>query len=247
MGNSLFHTLNISRQDMINRLTDLDVTANNLANVNTNGYKSTRTNFQELVNASSREGITLSSTQAMTGQGALKSTENPLDWAIQGEGFFTVELPDGQQAYTRNGEFLLDGDNNLVTASGYKLVWDGEIPENMSDISITSDGTVQALLNDGSVVTAGQVQLARFTNPTGLSGLGDNVWAATEASGEAQEVQPGADGSGWISSHAVESSNVDLSLEMTHLINIQRNFEMSIKAFQQTDTMISQAINMRNG
>jgi flagellar basal-body rod protein FlgG len=249
MSPSLFHTLNISRQDMVNRLLDLDVTASNLANVNTSGYKSQRTNFQEMVNnaSASLQGISVSGTQMLTTQGTLKSSTSALDWAIQGEGLFAVTLPDGQTGYTRSGQFYLDSENNLVTASGYPLVWDGAIPDNMSDLAISQDGTVTALLTDGSTVTAGRVSLNVFANPTALSGQGSNVWLATDASGAAQSVQPGTGGSGWVTSHAVEQSNVDLSREMTNLVTLQRNFEMSVKAFQQTDSMISQAINMRKG
>ena len=246
MSSSLFQILNISRQDMMNRLTNLDVAANNLANVNTNGYKASRSNFQELLDAGSKEGITISGTQVLAQQGTLETSDNPLDWAIQGEGFFQVQLADGSTAYTRNGEFLLDADNNLVTSSGYKLVWDGQIPDNMSDLSVQEDGTVQAQLSDGTSEVIGTVQLARFTNPTALINLGDNLWGESEASGAAQVVDPNAS-NGWISSHAVEQSNVDLTREMTNLMSLQRNFQMSARTFQQTDDMISIALNLRKG
>ena len=243
---SLFHILNISRQDIMSRLTDLDVVANNLANVNTPGYKAGRSNFQELVEASSKEGITLAGTQNMMGQGNLTTSDNPLDWAIQGEGFFQVQLPDGTTAYTRAGQFSLDADHNLVTASGYKLIWDGTVPDNMSDLSVSADGSVVALLEDGTSQNVGTVQLARFANPTGLVNLGNNVWGESDASGTAQVFTPSPD-TDWISSHAVEQSNVDMTLEMTNLMSLQRNFQMSVKAFQQTDNMISIALRYAQG
>ncbi len=242
---SLFHTLNISRQDMLSRLLDLDVTSNNLANVNTAGYKASRSNFQELLQEASREGIHLAGTQIMTQQGALRSSTNPLDWAIQGEGMFAVRMPDGRTGYTRDGQFHLDANRNLVTSSGYPLVWQGQIPADLVDLAVRQDGTVEAVLASGARSVIGSVQLTRFSNPTGLLANGDNVWLAGESSGEAQTGAPGTTGMGWISSHAVEQSNASMSYELTHLMTLQQNFQMTVRTFQQTDQMIVQAINMR--
>ena len=245
MPYSLFNTLTISRRDMLNRLTDLDVTSNNLANINTAGFKTTRSNFQEMLNRSLKEGTRLQTTQLMPAQGSLRDSTNPLDWAIQGEGFFSVTLPDGTIGYTRDGQFTLDADRNLVTARGYRLVWEGQIPENVTDIRIQSDGTITALDADGQNVDVGTVQLARFPNPSGLTSFGDNVWLESAASGALQQGAPGSENFGLITSHKVEQSNVDLSQELTHLMTLQRSFSMSLTAFQQTDLMISQAINLR--
>ena len=245
MPYSLLHTLNISRQDMLNRLQDLDVTSNNLSNVNTAGFKTSRSNFQEMLNQKLQEGSRLVSTQLMLTQGSLRDSDNPLDWAIQGDGFFSVTLPDGTTGYTRDGQFTLDADRNLVTASGYPLVWDGEIPEDATDINIKPDGTVTALDANGQSVDIGTVQLTRFPNPTGLTSHGDNIWLESDASGAAQTGAPGDENYGVISSHKVEQSNVDLSQEMTRLMALQRSFGMSLSVFQQTDTMISEAINLR--
>jgi flagellar basal-body rod protein FlgG len=245
MSSSLFHTLNISRQDILTRLTDLDVTSNNLANVNTAGFKASRSNFQEMLNQRLTEGNQLLNTQALTGQGALRDSANPLDWAIEGEGYFSVTLPNGDTGYTRDGQFVLDADLNLVTASGYPLAWDGEITDGMTDISIGSDGVVSATDADGVRVEVGTVQLTRFPNPSGLTSRGNNVWLESDASGAAQSGAAGSENFGTIGSFRVEQSNVDLSQEMTHLIVLQRSFSMSVKAFQQTDTMISEAINLR--
>lgn len=245
MSSSLFHTLNISRQDILSRLTDLDVTSNNLANVNTAGFKTSRSNFQEMLNQQLIEGTQLLNTQMLTAQGPLRDSANPLDWAIQGEGLFSVTLPDGNTGYTRDGQFVLDAELNLVTASGYPLVWDGEILDGMSDISVSSDGTVTANDADGVRVEVGTVQLTRFANPSGLTSHGDNVWLESDASGAAQTGAAGSENFGTLSPYRVEQSNVDLSQEMTHLITLQRSFSMSVKAFQQTDTMISEAINLR--
>ncbi len=245
MSSSLFHTLNISRQDILSRLTDLDVSANNLANVNTAGFKTSRSNFQEMLDQKLTEGVLLSNTQMLTAQGSLTNSTNPLDWAIQGEGLFSVTLPDGTTGYTRDGQFVLDADHKLVSASGYPLVWDGTILEGMSDISISSEGVVSANDADGVRVEVGTVQLSRFPNPSGLTSHGDNVWLESDASGAVQTGAAGAENFGTLNPYRIEQSNVNLSQEMTHLITLQRSFSMSIKAFQQTDTMISQAINLR--
>ena len=245
MSSSLFHTLNISRQDILSRMSDLDVTSNNLANVNTAGYKASRSNFQEMLNQQLNEGSLLKNTQILTAQGNLRDSTNSLDWAIQGEGFFSITLPDGTIGYTRDGQFGVDAELNLVTASGYPLVWDGTITEGMSNINISSEGNVTAFDETGASVAVGTVQLTRFPNPSGVTSYGENIWLESDASGAAVAGAAGSENFGTISGYRVEQSNVDLAQEMTHIITLQRSFSMSIKAFQQTDTMISQAINIR--
>ena len=245
MPYSLFSTLNISRQDMLSRLRDLDVTSNNIGNVNTSGFKANRANFQEMLTAQLKEGTRVPSSQLMPMQGSVRDSDSPLDWAIQGEGFFSVTLPNGDIAYTRDGEFKLDAENNLVNANGYPLVWDGEIPDDATDINIQADGTVTALNADGQSTDIGTVQLTIFPNATGLTGYGDNLWLESDSSGAAQAGAPGTENFGTISAHKVEQSNVNLSNEMTHLMTLQRSFSMSLTVFQQTDNMISQAINLR--
>lgn len=245
MASSLFHTLNISRQDLLNRMSDLDTISNNVANINTAGFRGTRMNFQELLSSKYLEGTTLNSTQLNTEQGNIRTTQNPTDWAIQGDGFFTVKLPGTQIGYTRDGVFHLDANRQLVNSSGYLLDWDGEIPEGTTDFSISSSGVVTATLNDGTSREIGRLQLARFANPTALISAGNNVWISGDASGEAKMSVPGEDGCGMILSHAYEASNVNLADEMTHMIQVQRGFQMTSRIFQQTDTMISEAIHLR--
>jgi flagellar basal-body rod protein FlgG len=248
MTSSLFHTLNISKQDMITRLADLDVVSSNLANVNTSGYKASRSNFQELLGrVIQRDGIKTASTQSLMQQGAIHQSANALDWAIQGDGFFQVKLKDGRTGYTRDGEFSLDRNRTLVTASGEKVIWNGQIPDGYTDISVRPDGTVEAAMPDGTRQICGTIQLARFANPTGLQGNGENLWLETVASGKPIVAAPSSANMGVINSHQVESSNVDLSREMTQMMIDQRTFQLSVKAFQQTDQMISQAINLRKG
>ena len=245
MPSSLFHTLNISRQDILSHMLDLDVTSSNRANVNTAGYKATRSNFQEMLNAQLKEGTQMRSSQLLTMQGSLRATSNPLDWAIQGDGFFSVTLPDGTIGYTRDGQFSLDAERTLVNANGYPLVWDGEIAEGMTNISISSTGVVTATDADGATVEVGTVQLTRFPNPSGLTDNGNNILLESEVSGAAQAGDPGAENFGTLSGFKVENSNTDLAQELTSLTILQRNLSMSLKAFQQTDTMISEAINLR--
>jgi len=245
MASSLFQTLNISRQDIISHLLDLDVTSSNLANVNTAGYKTTRSNFQEMLNEQMKEGTLLRSTQAITTQGTIRSSTNSLDWAIQGEGYFSVTLPDGTIGYTRDGQFSLDADLNLVNASGYPLVWDGAIEEGMTNISVSATGVVTATDTDGVTTEVGTVQLTRFTNPSGLTDNGNNILLESDTSGAAQTGDPGSENFGILSGYHVENSNIDLAQEMTHLITLQRALSMSLRAFQQTDTMIAEAINLR--
>jgi len=139
MTSSLFHTLSISRQDILSRLSALDVTSNNLANVNTAGFKTNRSNFQEMFQQKIKEGTQLLNTQLITTQGSLRDSTNPLDWAIQGDGYFSVTLPDGTIGYTRDGQFGLDANLQLVTAKGYPLVWSGAIAEGMTDITISPE------------------------------------------------------------------------------------------------------------
>lgn len=245
MPSYLFHTLNISRQDILSHMVDLDVTSSNLANVNTAGYKATRSNFQEMLNEQLKEGTLMSSTQMLTMQGTLKTSSSALDWAIQGEGYFSLTLPDGTIGYTRDGRFSLDADRNLVNANGYPLVWDGEIAEGMTNINITANGTVTAVDAEGVTVEAGTVQLTRFPNPSGLTDNGSNILLESDVSGAALAGDPGSENFGTISGYKIENSNVDLGQELTRLIALQRNLTMSLKAFQQTDTMISEAINLR--
>jgi flagellar basal-body rod protein FlgG len=248
MSSSLFQTLNISRQDMLTRLADLDVISNNLANVNTAGFRSSRSNFQELLDeaTSEREGIYTPSTQLSTNQGALKATDSPYDWAIQGEGFFQIRLPNNTTSYTRDGQFMLDANRRIVNASGYQLIWSGQtIPADAVSITLSRDGVVEAVRADGTKQNVGNVQLAKFANPTALISAGSNVYIASLDSGQAQLGAPGSNNLGTTSSNMVEQSNVSMAREMTNLSTDQRAFELSTKAFQQTDTMIGLAINLR--
>jgi len=241
---SFTQLLHVTRSGMLARLEALDVSSNNLANVNTIGYKRGRANFQEVLNAQVQGGARVRATQNLMEQGGLQATENPLDLAIEGTGFFMIQLPDGRTAYTRDGQLFMDADRQLVTADGFPLVWDGQIPADAEDIFVNPDGTVMALQN-GVWNEVGNIELARFPNPTGLLNYGQNLWLETDASGAAEVGAPATEGYGQIFGHALETSNVSLAEEMTNLTTLQRGFEMSLRIFQQTDQMLSQAIHMR--
>jgi flagellar basal-body rod protein FlgG len=177
-------------------------------------------------------------------QGSLRQTGNPLDLAVNGEGFFALTLPDGRTAYTRDGQFSLDANRQIVSASGFPLAWEGEIPEDARDISVNPDGRVMVKQGD-AWNQAGTIQLSRFDNPSGMLSYGSNLWLETEVSGQAQAGAPDAEGFGQLVGSSLELSNVNIANEMTQLVALQRSFEMSLRTFQQTDTMLSQVIHMR--
>ncbi len=241
---TLTQILNVTRSGMLTQLLDLDVVSNNLANVNTIGYKSSRANFQELLNARQYGGVQLSSTQNFMQQGSLSETSNALDLAIQGPGFFAVSLPDGRTAYTRDGRFGLGPDLQIVSANGYPLVWDGQIPQDAVAVHINPDGTVMAQQGD-TWNQVGTIQLNRFPNPNGLQNFGQNLWLASDVSGAAEAGAPASENFGQIVGNAVEQSNVDMASEMTQMISLQRSFELSLRTFQQTDQMLGEAIHIR--
>ncbi len=244
MTPTLTQILHVTRSGMLSRLMDLDVVSNNLANINTVGYKSSRSNFQEMLNDSLYNGVQLAATQRFMDQGSLRESSNPFDIAVQGDGFFAVTLPDGRTAYTRDGQFSLDANLKLVTANGYPLVWQGTIPADASAVHVNPDGSVMALQGN-TWNQVGTIQLNRFANPSGLQGFGQNLWLPSDVSGQAQAGTPGTQGFGQLVGNALEASNVNPASEMTSLITLQRSFELSLRTFQQTDQMLSEAIHMR--
>jgi flagellar basal-body rod protein FlgG len=244
MGTSILQVLHMARSGMLARFQDLDVTSNNLANVNSIGFKSSRMNFQELLASARPSGVQVRSTQAMLEQGALRLTGRGLDLAISGEGYLAVRLPSGELGYTRDGALSRDADGQFVTAGGYRLDWSGTLPADATDVRVEADGRVMALVSD-VWSQAGTIQLSRFPNAASLTSFGQNLWIPSDISGAAVAGAPGANGMGTIVGGALEQSNVNLAVEMTRLMLLQRGFEMSLKAFQQTDRMMTQAIQLR--
>lgn len=241
----------------------LDTVANNLANVNTTGFKRSRVGFEDLLyqtvtpagdgSEGSRptalevgHGSRAVDTQRILSQGDSEVTENPLDLLIQGEGFFQVTRNDGTQAYLRDGSFRLDADGRLVTAQGHALQPEIAIPDDAISVAVTEDGRVfvEQAGQPGST-EIGQILLARFTNPAGLAAEGQNLYRETGASGEAQLSTPGELGVGSLIQGALERSNVQVVEEMIHMILAQRAFEVNSKAIESADEMMRTSVNLR--
>ncbi len=236
----------------------IDVTSNNISNVNTFGYRKERAEFADLFHqvlqyaGSSTSETTLSPTgievglgvrptsvQKLFSQGNFKETEQNLDIAITGNGFFQIELPDGTIAYTRDGAFKRDDEGNVVNSQGYLLVPNITIPDDATQINIGTDGTVTVLQGNATEVNQlGQIETVSFINPAGLHALGDNLYLNTNASGDPIVGTPGLNGFGQLRQGFVETSNVKLVEEMTDLIVGQRAYEANSKSIQTADSML---------
>ena len=244
---------------------NIDVLSNNLANVNTTGYKRGRADFQDLIYETLRlAGASSSiSTEVPTGiqlghgtrtaaiqkiflQGDYKSTENELDLAIEGDGFFQITKPDGEIAYSRDGSFKLDSEGRIVTSDGYLLEPEISVPTDAVTISIGTDGTVSVLQAGQSQPSeVGTIELANFINPAGLNALGRNLFAPTAASGDVLNGTAGQDGFGTLAQGFLEMSNVSVVEEMVNLITAQRAYEINSKAIQASDEMLQLANNIK--
>ncbi|MCD4823816.1 MAG: flagellar basal-body rod protein FlgG [Phycisphaerae bacterium] len=239
----------------------VDVIANNLANINTTGFKRSQMDFQDLMYVKIREagsavesgvnsptgleigsGVKAASTLKVFTPGELENTGRSLDIAIQGDGFFQVSMSDGSTQYTRDGSLRIDADGNLVTASGYLLEPSVTIPTDWRTIAIGKDGTVSVLAGaDTTPQEVGQLQLARFANPSGLSSQGENLFNATGASGDAVTGNAGSSGLGTLEQGFLERSNVQMVTELVRLINAQRAYEINSRAIKAGDEMLSTA------
>jgi flagellar basal-body rod protein FlgG len=238
--------------------TRMTVVSNNLANVNTNGFKKSRVVFEDLLyqNISQAGGATSQNTEQPTGlnlgtgvrvvateksfnQGTTINTSNPFDVMISGRGFFQVLLPDGSEAYTRDGSFRIDSEGRLVTSTGYELQPALTIPQGVTSVTIGVDGTVQATLT-GQVdpVTLGSMQIADFINPAGLQPRGQNLLIETAASGTPQLGAPALEGRGEVVQGALEGSNVNVVEELVGMIETQRAYEMASKAISTSEQML---------
>jgi len=242
----------------------MDVVANNLANVQTSGFKRSRVDFQDLIyqslqsagNTSSQgtevpsgfqigHGSRAVATQRLFMEGDLQPTGNPLDLAIEGEGFFQVTQPNGDAAYTRAGSLKRDSQGRLVTDDGFLIQPEITIPQNALSVTVGVDGTVSVQL-PGTVQPqqVGSIELARFVNPAGLDSVGRNLFRPTQASGDATQGAPGADGLGTLSQFFLEGSNVSVVEEMVNLIAGQRAYEISSRAIRTADEMMQTANNL---
>jgi flagellar basal-body rod protein FlgG len=246
--------------------TNMDVVANNLANVNTSGFKRSRTEFQDLLYQTIRSagatqaqglqvptgvqvglGTRLVATQKIFTPGDLQQTGNDLDVAVRGDGFFQVMLPSGELAYTRSGSFTKDRNGLLVTADGYRVQPEITIPDAAKDITIGEDGTITVTLaGQNAPQELGQLQLAKFINPAGLQALGGGLFSPMgEAAGEPITGIPGQDGFGSIAQRFLEMSNVKVVDEMVNMILAQRAYEVNSKSIQSADEMLNTANNLR--
>ncbi len=245
---------------MIGQQTNMDVISHNIANVNTHGGKKVRAEFQDLMYQRLRDagaqsgadsvyptglqvglGTRVAATNRIFTQGSLQTTDHPTDVAIEGEGFFRITLPDGTTAYTRDGSFKLDDQRRLVTSDGYPLADNIQFADNApsDSIVIAGDGTVSdtpAGANEPEQI--GQITLARFVNPSGLTAIGKNLYVVSGASGEAIEGNPGEEGAGTLVQSTLEMSNVQIVEEMVNMIVSQRAYESNSKAVQTSDSML---------
>jgi flagellar basal-body rod protein FlgG len=252
--------LGIAATGMLAQQTNVDVIANNIANANTTGFKSGRAAFQDLIYQSVNSAGALTSEEGTARpvgtdiglgvqaagvirhntQGGLVQTENQLDMAIDGNGYFIVNRPDGTQAYTRDGNFQLSGEGQLVTLNGYEVEPAIVVPELTRQVEINQNGVVMAYIeNEAEPVELGQVTLATFLNQAGLKPMGDNLLAATPASGEPVEATPGEPGVGVTRQGYLENSNVNIIQQITDLISAQRAYEMNSKAIETADQIMT--------
>lgn len=251
---------------MISQQMNIDAIANNLANVNTTGFKKSRVNFQDLLYETIKpagsettagttipEGIQLghgvrpSSISKDFAPGAAIQTGNQLDMMIEGDGFFQIQLPDGNTAYTRDGSLKINQQGILLTADGYQLTPTITIPTNAELVTVSSDGTISATIpGSNAPQNLGTLQLVRFSNPAGLDArLGRNLLMETQASGTPQSGQPGLNGVGTIAQGFLENSNVQVVEEILHMIIAQRAYEANSKVIQTADEMLQTANNVR--
>jgi len=256
----MIRSLSIAKTGLDAQQTKMDVIANNLANVGTHGFKKTRAVFEDLMYQTLRQpgaqaaeanqlptglqlgsGVRTVATERLHTQGGLENTGSSKDVAINGLGYFQVELPDGTLAYTRNGSFATDQNGQLVTAGGYLVQPAINVPDNALTLTIGRDGTV-SVTQPGAVganVQIGQLQLATFVNPAGLQSMGENLYVETDASGPANVLAPGMDGAGLVMQEWVETSNVNVAEELVNMIQTQRAYEINSKAVSTSDQMLA--------
>ncbi|MFN3827065.1 MAG: flagellar basal-body rod protein FlgG [Micavibrio sp.] len=259
-------SLDIGATGMHAQQTNVDVISNNIANMTTSGHKRQRVDFKDLIyqniqrpGAQSSDvgtiapsglqlglGVRVNSVYRIHEQGPIQMTENPLDLAILGDGFFQIQRPDGEIAYTRSGVFQVNGDGEIVTTQGYLLEPNITVPDDTISVTINLSGEVLAQI-DGQVnmVNLGQIQTANFVNPAGLEAVGDNLFLETEASGAPQIGTPDNENFGAIRQGALENSNVNVVEEITQLITAQRAYEMNSKVIQASDEMLQTVTQLR--
>jgi len=254
----MIRSLWISKTGLDAQQMQLDTIAHNLANVGTNGYKRAHAQFEDLLYQNLRQsgaqetqqtqlpaglqlgtGVRPVGTSRVFSQGNLNRTENPMDLAISGNGFFQVGMPDGSTAYTRDGSLRVDSQGQVVTANGYPLQPAVTLPANATSVTIGVDGVISAVVpGNAAPVNVGQLQTATFVNPAGLDPRGQNLFRETAASGPPAVNTPGLNGHGTISQGYVETSNVNVVEELVAMIQTQRAYEINSKSIQTADQML---------
>lgn len=261
----MFRSLHIAATGMGAQETQLESIAHNIANANTVGFKRQRTDFQDLLYQTVRApgaptgpttmsptglqigtGVRVVGTSRIFEQGTLYNTQNPLDVAVEGNGFFVVQQNDGNPAYTRSGELRTDGEGRIVTSEGLPLDPPITIPPGAAGVSISANGTVSAMMpGEKAPVELGQISVATFVNPAGLRALGHNLYVPSAASGDAQVGEAGQEGRGTLLQGSLERANVDIVEEMVGLISAQRAYEINSKVITTADDMLRAATQMR--
>ncbi|WP_291298431.1 flagellar basal-body rod protein FlgG [Elioraea sp.] len=259
-------SLHIAATGMLAQQTNVEVISNNIANLSTTGYKRRRAEFQDLIYQNLRRvgstssdtgtvvpsgvqiglGVKTAAVYRIAEQGNLSQTDNRFDLAIRGPGYFQVELPSGETAYSRDGTFGLSPQGEIVTADGFRVLPGIQIPNQARDVTINANGEVLVKLDgQAALQNVGQIQTAIFANDAGLEAIGDNLFLETPASGQVQAGVPGSPGFGNIMQGFVETSNVNVVSEITSLITAQRAYEMNSKVITASDEMLSTLTRMR--
>ncbi|MEJ7600388.1 MAG: flagellar basal-body rod protein FlgG [Kofleriaceae bacterium] len=261
----MFRSLATAASGMEAQQTKLDVTANNIANVSTNGFKKGRAEFADLMYQELRPGgaptgagtsaptgteiglgTRLVATSRALGQGELHQTGGPLDVAVEGQGYLPIALPGGETGYTRNGALHMSAEGRLVTSDGFSVAGDITIPPDAQSVTIAADGTVSAkVAGDTQSVELGQIQIATFANPGGLAAQGGTLFRETTASGTAVLGAPGEGGAGSLRQGMLEVSNVNVVEEMIDLISGQRAYEINSRVIRAADEMLGQTAQLR--
>ncbi len=261
----MIRSLETAASGMLVQQRNLDVIANNLSNVNTTGFKASRAEFQDLMYQTIRlagaqqggsavlpasqqvgMGAKFMSSATNFAPGALQASDSPFDVAINGDGFFSVTMPDGTVSYTRDGSFKLSAEGKLVTSDGYTVTGDITVPTDAETVTISPGGTVSAKISGQSTAQVlGAINLVSFANPSGLERIGKNLYSASSASGDPVESEPGKNGTGTLEQGFLEGSNVQMVEEMVRMILAQRAYEVNSKAIQAADEMLNATNNLR--
>lgn len=259
-------SMEIASSGMLAQQRNVEVISNNIANLSTTGFKKQRAEFQDLMYENIRRpgsesneagnivptgiqiggGVKTAAVYRMHSQGDIKNTDNPLDLAISGRGFFQVQMPDGTTTYTRAGSLQLNADGTVVTPDGLPIIPQISVPQDTVELTVNASGQVAAKIDGQTTPTVvGQIQFANFVNPPGLEAIGDNLLRETPASGAPVTGNPNTNGFGKIRQYALEGSNVNIVNEVTNLISAQRAYEMNSRTIKASDEMMSALSNLR--